>query len=103
MLVQSRPAFLSTSADGLLTAKHNTSVTLCTSEYQLTEEERGQAGGRESVIVAVRSGHLLATAFHPELTDDTRWYACTHLPFVAHGSSREGDGPTRGLEQCPRQ
>jgi 5'-phosphate synthase pdxT subunit len=26
------------------------------------------------VIVAVRQGHLLATAFHPELTDDLRWH-----------------------------
>lgn len=25
-------------------------------------------------IVAVREGHLLATAFHPELTDDTRFH-----------------------------
>lgn len=41
----------------------------------LTAEERGEAGGRERVIVAVRAGHLLATAFHPELTNDTRWYA----------------------------
>jgi len=27
------------------------------------------------VAVAVRSKHLLATAFHPELTDDLRWCA----------------------------
>ena len=31
-------------------------------------EEGAAAGGRSSVVVAVRSGHLLATAFHPELT-----------------------------------
>ena len=28
----------------------------------------------EEVVVAVEQGHLLATAFHPELTDDTRWH-----------------------------
>lgn len=28
-----------------------------------------------SVIVAVRQGQILATAFHPELTLDTRWHA----------------------------
>lgn len=28
----------------------------------------------DSVIVAVRQGPLLATAFHPELTDDLRWH-----------------------------
>jgi 5'-phosphate synthase pdxT subunit len=33
----------------------------------------------EEVIVAVRQGHLLATAFHPELTSDTR----VHEAFVA--------------------
>ena len=34
-----------------------------------------EAGGEiDSVIVAVRQGPLLATAFHPELTDDLRWH-----------------------------
>jgi 5'-phosphate synthase pdxT subunit len=41
-------------------------------EYCLTEEEAAVAG-RDKVAVAVRSGPLLATAFHPELTDDLRW------------------------------
>lgn len=27
-----------------------------------------------NVIVAVKQRNLLATAFHPELTADTRWY-----------------------------
>jgi 5'-phosphate synthase pdxT subunit len=30
--------------------------------------------GRNGEIVAVRQGHLLATAFHPELTDDDRFH-----------------------------
>lgn len=42
--------------------------------YQLTPEEQAFAPGLESVMVAVRSGSLLATAFHPELTDDDRWH-----------------------------
>ena len=29
----------------------------------------------EDVIAAVRQGNILATAFHPELTDDLRWHA----------------------------
>ncbi|GAB4813000.1 hypothetical protein N2152v2_000046 [Parachlorella kessleri] len=41
--------------------------------YELTPEER-QAQQRDSVIVAVREGPLMATAFHPELTSDTRWH-----------------------------
>ena len=32
-------------------------------------------GHGEEVIVAVRQGNILATAFHPELTDDLRWHA----------------------------
>jgi 5'-phosphate synthase pdxT subunit len=27
------------------------------------------------VVVAVRQGAIMATAFHPELTRDTRWHA----------------------------
>jgi 5'-phosphate synthase pdxT subunit len=45
------------------------------------EEVRGALGASEGsddfcpeVIVAVRSGNILATAFHPELTDDDRWH-----------------------------
>lgn len=33
----------------------------------------GTEGRRGGVAVAVRQGVLLATAFHPELTSDTRW------------------------------
>ncbi|MEZ4707964.1 MAG: pyridoxal 5'-phosphate synthase glutaminase subunit PdxT [Caldilineaceae bacterium] len=32
------------------------------------------ASNGETVIVAVRQGALLATAFHPELTEDGRWH-----------------------------
>ena len=42
-------------------------------EYHLTPEEQQQAEGVKSVAVAVRRKNLLATAFHPELTDDVRW------------------------------
>jgi 5'-phosphate synthase pdxT subunit len=34
-----------------------------------------QADGNNRVMVAVRQGHLLGTAFHPELTADLRWHA----------------------------
>jgi len=34
-----------------------------------------RAEGRTGEIVAVRQGHLLATAFHPELTDDGRFHS----------------------------
>ncbi|CAN6439382.1 unnamed protein product [Victoria cruziana] len=38
-----------------------------------TEQEQNNAEGK--VIVAVKQGNLLATAFHPELTADTRWHS----------------------------
>jgi 5'-phosphate synthase pdxT subunit len=41
-------------------------------EWVIPEEERAKVG-RDKVIVAVREGRLMATAFHPELTDDYRW------------------------------
>lgn len=45
------------------------------SKYTLSDSER-ERSGREDVIVAARCMNMLATAFHPELTDDTRW--CDH-------------------------
>ena len=44
------------------------------SEYHFTEEEKAKHNGREKVIVGCVYRRLLATAFHPELTDDTRWH-----------------------------
>lgn len=46
--------------------------------YHLSEEDKTQVPDVESVIVGVRSGNLLATSFHPELTSDRRW----HMYFV---------------------
>lgn len=43
-------------------------------EYHLTADEQRAQDGRQSVAVAVRDQHLLATAFHPELTSDMRWH-----------------------------
>ena len=41
-------------------------------EYTLTPEEAA-AQQYKSVIVAVRDSHLMATAFHPELTQVRSW------------------------------
>jgi 5'-phosphate synthase pdxT subunit len=65
----------------------------------LARNERG--------IVAVRKGLVLGTAFHPELTDDTR----LHELFLdlcgqaESGSSRQGagPGPRQGAEPGPRK
>ena len=42
-------------------------------KYALTASETQEAQGVEEVIVAVREGKLMATAFHPEITSDPRW------------------------------
>ncbi|EAY84338.1 hypothetical protein OsI_05715 [Oryza sativa Indica Group] len=34
---------------------------------------------KDRVIVAVRQGNILATAFHPELTSDSRWLKCSWI------------------------
>ncbi|PON80439.1 Pyridoxal 5'-phosphate synthase subunit [Trema orientale] len=51
--------------------------------------EEGNTTSEKRVIVAVRQGNLLATAFHPELTADTRWhsYFLKMIGEVGEGSS----------------
>lgn len=38
------------------------------------DESEGAGTAEREVIVAAKQGRILATAFHPELTDDTRWH-----------------------------
>lgn len=54
------------------------------SDYKLAAEEQQQAKGQKSVAVAVKSGNLLATAFHPELTDNVWWYAYDSNSSACH-------------------
>jgi len=42
---------------------------------------------KEPVIVAVRQQNVIATAFHPELTDDLRWHTY-FLKMVASAKSK---------------
>ena len=46
------------------------------------------------IIVAVRSGNILATAFHPELTADDRW----HKYFLKMVTDANGDTSSTGDE-----
>lgn len=61
-------------------------------EYQLTAEEAA-AAGRGSVVVAVRSGHLMATAFHPELTQDARWHELFVQMVQQHAADAAAGAP----------
>lgn len=58
-------------------------------EYTLTPEEAA-AHGRDKVIVAVRKGVLMATAFHPELTTDLRWWVRGQAPLLKTSSLPTG-------------
>jgi len=56
--------------------------------------EAGHGDGLEAedrdVIVAVQQGHILATAFHPELTDDLTWHA--HFLAMVRGGAKPAAG-----------
>lgn len=56
------------------------------------------AGGRAR-IVAARQGRLLATAFHPELTDDLRF----HRYFLAMVSADANESTGQGVEESRSQ
>ncbi|KAH9311813.1 hypothetical protein KI387_026848, partial [Taxus chinensis] len=49
------------------TLPSNESTNMC-----CLSKNEGKHQGGDKVIIAVKQGHLLATAFHPELTSDTR-------------------------------
>ncbi|XP_077225362.1 pyridoxine biosynthesis 2 isoform X1 [Tasmannia lanceolata] len=46
---------------------------ICSKSVDESQEEKLRS--EEKVIIAVKQGNLLATAFHPELTADTRWHS----------------------------
>ena len=53
-------------APAVISTKHTGVEVLGT----VTHEKSGQ----QEVIVAVKQNNIMATAFHPELTDDLRWH-----------------------------
>lgn len=61
-----------------------------TREKHAAEEQEVKNESEEKVIVAVKQGNLLATAFHPELTADTRW----HSYFLKMVTEEETTTPT---------
>eukprot|EP01031_Cornospumella_fuschlensis_P030275 gene30275-36584_t len=75
-----------------LSAKPHTSAlaeVLATLSPDPSSEDRSP-NGEFQVIVAVRQGNILATAFHPELTSDLRWHkAFVHMvqDFKAKGNA----------------
>uniref|UniRef100_A0A6N2LGJ1 Glutamine amidotransferase domain-containing protein n=1 Tax=Salix viminalis TaxID=40686 RepID=A0A6N2LGJ1_SALVM len=54
----------------------------------------------EKVIVAIKQGNLLGTAFHPELTADTRWhsYFLKMASETGEGTSSRSVVPAGGVD-----
>ena len=46
----------------------------------------------EPVVVGVAQDNLMATAFHPELTEDTRWHAYFLRKILGKGNVEEKEG-----------
>ncbi|KAH9660859.1 putative pyridoxal 5'-phosphate synthase subunit PDX2 [Citrus sinensis] len=71
-------------------------VLYSSSTVEIQEEN---AMPEKKVIVAVRQGNLLGTAFHPELTADTRWhsYFLKMMSEVGEGTSSGGKGTSSGI------
>ncbi|MCD7471325.1 Pyridoxal biosynthesis protein pdx2 [Datura stramonium] len=83
------PAILDVGPDvEVLADIHVSAIETINSNPSIQKEEDSAESGKK-VIVAVKQGNLLATAFHPELTADTRWhsYFLKMAPESADGTS----------------
>ncbi|KAJ0963778.1 hypothetical protein J5N97_028900 [Dioscorea zingiberensis] len=69
------PAILEVGADVEVLADYPVSSDNLPSMATRGEDKEDNIGPLDKVIVAVRQGNLLGTAFHPELTADTRWHS----------------------------
>ncbi|KAB5540685.1 hypothetical protein DKX38_013659 [Salix brachista] len=67
----------------------STNVLYSSSAVQIQEEN---SVPEEKVIVAIKQGNLLGTAFHPELTADTRWHS-----YFLKMASEAGEGTSRSV------
>ncbi|KAJ1640501.1 PdxT/SNO family [Pavlovales sp. CCMP2436] len=61
-------------------------------EEQLSKVKDGASSDSTCVIIGVQQGNILATSFHPELTEDLTW----HRHFVAMVAKHATSGAKRG-------
>ncbi|XP_058101830.1 probable pyridoxal 5'-phosphate synthase subunit PDX2 isoform X2 [Magnolia sinica] len=80
------PAILEAGPDVEVLAYYSVAVDKSTSPKSSFESQEEKTVSEEKVIVAVKQGNLLGTAFHPELTADTRWHS-----FFLKMVSEDGD------------
>ncbi|XP_051137882.1 probable pyridoxal 5'-phosphate synthase subunit PDX2 [Andrographis paniculata] len=64
------------------------------------ESVEGNAAAEKTVIVAIKQGSLLATAFHPELTADTRWHS--YFMKMVDESSQDSSSPVLFVDAKPK-
>ncbi|BAT97368.1 pyridoxal 5'-phosphate synthase subunit [Vigna angularis] len=69
------PAILEAGPEVQVLADYPVSSDKLLSSDTSTEDKKENAEEESKVIVAVRQGNILGTAFHPELTADTRWHS----------------------------
>ncbi|XP_058094429.1 probable pyridoxal 5'-phosphate synthase subunit PDX2 [Magnolia sinica] len=69
------PAILEAGPNVEVLADYSVLKDKATSYKSSAESGEEQTVSEEKVIVAVKQGNLLGTAFHPELTADTRWHS----------------------------
>ncbi|XP_047308556.1 probable pyridoxal 5'-phosphate synthase subunit PDX2 [Impatiens glandulifera] len=72
-------------------------ATISVSALALQLNSLGLVDSISSVIVAVKQGNLLGTAFHPELTADTRWHSY-FLKMADEDDDEEEEGTSNGEE-----
>lgn len=75
------PAVVEVGPDVEVLADYPVPLGKLTSLNPAVEDQEDKTGTEAKVIVALRQGNILATAFHPELTSDTRW----HTFFIKMG------------------
>lgn len=69
------PAVLEAGPDVEILADYPVPMDKLTNLIPSVEGKEDKSGADAKVIVALRQGNILGTAFHPELTSDTRWHS----------------------------
>lgn len=81
------PAILEVGPDVQVLADYPVASKKSLDSNSVVESPEENSGVEKKVIVAVKQGNLLATAFHPELTEDTRWHSYFLKMVVERASS----------------
>mmetsp|Transcript_21408 Transcript_21408/g.57590 ORF Transcript_21408/g.57590 Transcript_21408/m.57590 type:complete len:197 (+) Transcript_21408:144-734(+) len=90
-------------APAIMSVEEGVSV-LATLTANAREEEIAREHGSSNpsrIIVGVQQGNVLATAFHPELTDDLTWHGHFMDMVVESKAGRQGGAPKQAAKSSP--